>query len=692
VEEEVPQAPDANDLSADCPWPGLKSYNEDDQEYFFGRGDEITELVWHVRRNTLTVVFGASGTGKTSLIQAGVFPVLRRNGLTPLRIRLLHGGNLIEQVRSLAGLTGDTLWEGFHRLAAGRSEPVIMFDQFEELFTLGEGRPESEQFLEELSEVIENYYPKKIRERLDRNEQLGFDHNHQRYHVVLVLREDFVWRLDGLRARMPSIMRERFVLEPFNEEEAIEAVEKPGKEILDSEVAQRIVAFAVGPGGSAVVEPAILSLLCRELSKRIAPAGRISAHELKGDSETIISDFWEKSIVGLPAASRKAVREFIEDRLVSPNGFRTAWPRKELARHNDAVEQLIDGRILRAELRFGSSHLELTHDVLTNVVSRSRDSRKEKERLEREDLERREREERIQEDLRRSNLLRWWSTAAALAMLAIATTIAWMALSLRSSKINLEDTVKRLKGAQQELKKQNAALETFRGRLLRQSGWPESRVTSEKIDDNTLEEVLQANEKLQTLEASRKSVRILYHPKDADWKESMDRLIAFWRSQGYQTERLPSYSTAASNVIWFRGEIPVIDLKRIALSLIRAGVRLRGIDRLPGAGAEKIEIGYDPKFYYHVPWTVEELVARRDFDSPRVVRDATKAAYVLVIRPSDPEFVQSILSQMGAGPATRWDDARGPREMATAPGTIERAKSILQRLTSAGIRAEIRNL
>jgi len=215
---------EANNLSPEAPWPGLKSYNEEDHEFFCGRDEEIHELLWLVRRNVLTVVFGPSGTGKSSLVQAGLFPALRKEGFAPYRIRLEHGNDLIKQVQRHLNLSGETLWEGFHRLGVeGQAEPVVVFDQFEEIFTFGDGRPESERFLEELADLVENYYPRTVRQRLEKGEQLDFSPDRQGYHVMLVLREDFVWRLDGLRTRMPAIMRERFILKPFTEAEVFMA-------------------------------------------------------------------------------------------------------------------------------------------------------------------------------------------------------------------------------------------------------------------------------------------------------------------------------------------------------------------------------------------------------------------------------------------------------------------------------------
>ncbi|MBI4626133.1 MAG: ATP-binding protein, partial [Verrucomicrobia bacterium] len=68
----------------------MASFTEDSRAFFFGREKETEELVRLIRRNTLTVLFGQSGLGKSSLLQAGAFPVLRNADFLPLYLRLDH--------------------------------------------------------------------------------------------------------------------------------------------------------------------------------------------------------------------------------------------------------------------------------------------------------------------------------------------------------------------------------------------------------------------------------------------------------------------------------------------------------------------------------------------------------------------------------------------------------------------------
>src|SRR5713101_2050926 len=118
-------------LSRDNPWPGLDPFDEADRDYFHGRVSESGELLRLVRRELLTVLFGRSGLGKTSLLKAGVFPLLRGEDCLPVYVRLDHADPafpLVEQVfrclqtacdadkvQAAQPAQDEGLWSFFHR-------------------------------------------------------------------------------------------------------------------------------------------------------------------------------------------------------------------------------------------------------------------------------------------------------------------------------------------------------------------------------------------------------------------------------------------------------------------------------------------------------------------------------------------------------------------------------------------------
>ena len=70
------------------PWLGLDSFTEDTRGFFYGRDEEVAELARRVQRKLLTVLFGQSGLGKTSILRAGLVPRLRSQGYCPVYVRI----------------------------------------------------------------------------------------------------------------------------------------------------------------------------------------------------------------------------------------------------------------------------------------------------------------------------------------------------------------------------------------------------------------------------------------------------------------------------------------------------------------------------------------------------------------------------------------------------------------------------
>ncbi len=415
----APTVSAGSEVDRDNPWPGLASFTEDLRGFFFGRERETEELVRLVRRNTLTVLFGQSGLGKSSLLQAGVFPLLREADFLPLYLRLDHDPStppLADQVKAAivaaikaAGADApvprpdESLWEYFHRkdidIWSAKNRlltPVLAFDQFEEIFTLGRTdetrRERGRAFLTELADLVENRPPAPLRAKFDSGELDTARYNFDKpsCQVILSLREDFLPDLEGLKNEMRSLMHNRMRVRRLTGTQALEIVTRPAPHLLADGVAGRVVEFVAGArGGSAErleemeVEPALLSVICRELNQRRRTLGQaqITADLVSGNRREILNDFYERSVADLPPA----VREYVEDHLLTKSGFRdnvaleTVLEAPGVTR--TLVDTLVSRRLLRIEDRLGVQRVELTHDVLADVISASRDSRREREAL-----------------------------------------------------------------------------------------------------------------------------------------------------------------------------------------------------------------------------------------------------------------------------------------------------------------------
>jgi tetratricopeptide (TPR) repeat protein len=464
------------------PWPGLASYAELHQQYFFGRDSEIDALYRRVRRKSLTILFGQSGLGKTSLLHAGLFPVLRKDGMLPVSIRLDYAPSapaldvqvrvaLADAIAAVGGTlpgnpgTATTLWEVFHdpervpRDASGAPlVTVLVFDQFEEMFTRGyatdAGRARAAEFVNGLAALVERWVPSAVEARLARDPAFAerLDYDRDDVHVLISLREDYLPHLEELRAALPSLSAGGMRLTRMSAATGLEAVMGPGslgagEPLVTADVAKQIMRFVSRTrrsGGELQslddgdVEPSLLSLFCRELNARRLAAGlpRISAELLLGSSEDILADFYNRALGDQPPA----VRAFVEDELVTDSGVREnmAVERAErrLARDGvppGALDVLVSRRLLHIEERLGTRRVELTHDVLLPVIERSRIERRQREQVE--EAERREAEtnQLLRERTQKTRIY----IGGLLAIVAVlALLLGWVAIEVRRAHEN----------------------------------------------------------------------------------------------------------------------------------------------------------------------------------------------------------------------------------------------------------------
>lgn len=453
---------DAVVIDPENPWLGLFSYSEPSRAYFHGRDEEAAELCRRVQRKLLTVLFGQSGLGKTSLLRAGVVPTLRAQGYCPVYVRVDYAPDSpspAEQIKQAifrasaavgawsrpgSAIEGESLWEFLHhrgdllRDSGGHTlTPLLIFDQFEEIFTLGQsddaGRQRARQFLDDLADLVENRPPAALEARIEDDDAAAEDFDFARadYRVLIALREDYLAHLEGIKAVMPSITQNRMRLARMTGDQALAAVIRPGGRLVSQEIAEAIVRFVAGGAelAHAEVEPSLLSLVCRELNgvRKAQGQAEISAGLLAGSRDSILSEFYERALADQP----EGVRRVVEDLLLTESGYRESLGEervlKELAAAGasaGALATLVDRRLLRIEERVDMRRVEITHDVLCGVVLASRNLRHERQArdaAERELAQQREREAATHRALVRARTIA--SVCIVLALVAIAGAI-----------------------------------------------------------------------------------------------------------------------------------------------------------------------------------------------------------------------------------------------------------------------------
>jgi WD40 repeat protein len=232
-------------VAAPCPYPGMRPFAADDTGSFHGREAEITELIGRLRAGQREIfVIGPSGSGKSSLVAAGVLPRLARglSGLGPFVVRELRPGDqpFSRLCRVLDAPPGQPL-AAAERVAAllahraSRASVLIVVDQLEELFTQA-STDERATFLDAL--------------RTLRTEP--------RCAVIYTLRADFSGALmeSPLWPERPAQLSRVDVI-PLRDKALREAIAAPAEGVgvtVEPELIERLVADAAS-------EPGILPLL-----------------------------------------------------------------------------------------------------------------------------------------------------------------------------------------------------------------------------------------------------------------------------------------------------------------------------------------------------------------------------------------------------------------------------------------------
>jgi WD40 repeat protein len=415
----VPQAPCAVDPQN--PWPGLAAFEEGDHEFFKGRDAEVEALLRTILREDLTLFSSVSGLGKTSLLRAGLFPSLRAADIFPVYVRLRYdeaapplAEQCFEEIRRAAGLwrfevpsdaPSRTIWEYVRRHDERfwspddrLATPILVFDQFEELFTHGRDKVASvevlDRFFLDLSQALTGSPPAWLLAPGDKASDQAHDYLYRPgvFKVLLSFREDYFAQVAGFRTMVGAIAHNHFRLGPMTFDQGMAVCVDAGGHLFDDRsrggrkaVCERIVAeVAAAPTPAArttaTIDPALLSLFCRELNdKRQAKHLPLIDLDLVESAEAsrIIGDFYDSCMKQVSDAARR----FVEERLVLPDSRTRESLAEEAATAAHVTEEdikfLIDKRILHRDetTRRGQSRLELTHDVLVGPALAARERR-----------------------------------------------------------------------------------------------------------------------------------------------------------------------------------------------------------------------------------------------------------------------------------------------------------------------------
>lgn len=404
------------------PWAGLSSYEDPARSSrklkFCGRDSDTFDVTRLIDDNFFVTLYGKSGIGKTSLLNAGVFPALRREQYTPLSLRLgmteeaqpfqeiitaniervvVEAGGSVRVVpvveEQLDRSAFDYLWNWFARrqflTAEGQTTfPVVVFDQFEEVFRQSGSRTKTEVLLAQLHYLIDESHA--ISDCIVEGEEYTYDFN---FRFVISIREDDLYRLeDSLDSgALTALKRCRYRLRSLSEQGARAAILLPGEGLFRLEEQDGIVQTIIGMVKSendGSISTNLLSLLCSRI---------YIAYQHKGEkyiSLSLLDDFisgnpFEQFYKEATNKLTKKSKNKLESSLITVDGHRRYIEENEF-------KSIIPNEIMREDLIEGDSKIlqricissqrdvwgvELLHDTFCEVIKEQKRKRYERKTL-----------------------------------------------------------------------------------------------------------------------------------------------------------------------------------------------------------------------------------------------------------------------------------------------------------------------
>lgn len=374
-----PDGAAADDVRADPPYPGLAAFGPDDAAWFFGRDGEIQHLLEQMKSSRFLAVVGPSGSGKSSLVLAGLLPALAA-GRVPgssgwTRVVLRPGTRpLLELAAALGRLRPDRTLTALHdELADPRAldlharslfggEPdgclLLVIDQFEEVFTRCRDAREQAAFLGNVVEAATNV--------------------DGRVRIVLTLRSDFY----SATADHPELARQvaghQHAVAAMTREQLADAVEQPAHAAgatFEPGLVDVIVDDAVGrPGALPLLQHALRELWNLRVGRRLTHRAYTSI----GGVDGALARRAEELYGGLDAGRQQLMRTWCTDlvQLIGDVAVSRPVRRDQLPGADDQgaarlLDELISQRLLSA--RAGSDQIamvEFAHEALIAAWTR----------------------------------------------------------------------------------------------------------------------------------------------------------------------------------------------------------------------------------------------------------------------------------------------------------------------------------
>lgn len=268
----------------DCPYPGMIPFDESNSDRFFGREQEVEELLDHLYRHQFITVIGSSGSGKSSLVFAGLLPKLRQSkrfGSGEWLVRTMRPGeHPLTTLQSTLGSEQTDLSLAVRETLNTQPQAqrlLLIIDQYEELFTISQ--TQTQEFQQVLLELL----------------------NISNCYLIITVRADFY--SDLMQSPLwEKIQLHRLEIVPLNETGLQKAIVKPADKVgvfIESALVERLVTDAMGEPGVLPLIQETLVLLWEKLQRRFLP---LKAYEILVLSRKDYDTLGNNKLTGLQVA------------------------------------------------------------------------------------------------------------------------------------------------------------------------------------------------------------------------------------------------------------------------------------------------------------------------------------------------------------------------------------------------------
>lgn len=346
------------------PFKFLDSYTKEDKNIFFGRDNETEDIFRKLYSGKLLLVYGKSGTGKSSIINCGLISRIPQEDIFTINIRSGRKAydNFVSGIKKYSNSKLDDPLEILEDIFYEYSKPIaLIFDQFEEIFILSD-EGERQKLARELSEILKS--------RLKIN-------------IILVIREEYFANLTEFEEFLPGLYGNRTRIERMNKSLAKEVIVKPLKVCnagIEDGLPDKIIDHLMWQ--SEGLELTWLQILMDKLYRTAAerdPQNPLIKHEdldKLGRMGNVLSDFLDEQLRSMPNGD---LGEAVLKTMISTDGTKKQVNLSDISDTLQTTGHALDHRLTEEILNYfvnvriitdkdEQGYYELRHDAIASRI------------------------------------------------------------------------------------------------------------------------------------------------------------------------------------------------------------------------------------------------------------------------------------------------------------------------------------